>query len=79
VSLGKPLILSDQVVLREYFTKGVVLTENTPESIEAAIRKGARERARLAAEMGDLVPALRADWDARVARLRKRLGLTDGA
>jgi glycosyltransferase involved in cell wall biosynthesis len=79
VSLGKPLILSDQVVLREYFTKGVVLTENTPESIEAAIRKGARERARLAAEMGDLVPALRADWDARFARLRKRLGLTDGA
>ena len=79
VSLRKPLVLSDQVVLREYFTRGVVHTENTPEAIEAAIRSAVRERARLSAEMGALVPALRADWDTRFERLRKRLGLIDAA
>jgi glycosyltransferase involved in cell wall biosynthesis len=79
VSLGKPLILSNQVVLREYFTQGVVLTENTPESIEAAIRTAALERDRLAAEMANLIPALRADWATRFDRLQKRLGWIDGA
>jgi glycosyltransferase involved in cell wall biosynthesis len=79
VSLGKPLVLSDQVVLREYFTRGVVLTENTPEGIEAAIRNAVRERDRLSAEMRDLIPALRSDWGTRFERLRKRLGLTDAA
>jgi len=79
VSLRKPLVLSDQVVLREYFTRGVVLTENTPEAIEAAIRSAVRERDRLKAEMGELVPVLRADWNARFDRLLQRLGWADGA
>ena len=79
VSLRKPLVLSDQVVLREYFTQGVVLTENTPEGIESALRTAARDRERLAAEMRALAPALRADWETRFQDLRKRLGLTDAA
>ena len=79
VSLGKPLVLSDQAVLRAYFRQGVVLTENTPASIEAAIRTAVGERVRLASEMDRLVPVLRADWEARFGELKRRLGWTDAA
>jgi len=77
VSLRKPLVLSNQAVLRDYFTKGVVLTENTPDSIEAAIRRAVRERERLAGELSEFVPELRADWSSRFAGLKARLGLAD--
>ena len=79
VSLRKPLVLSNQVVLREYFKKGVVLTENAPDSIEAAIRKAARERDRLGAELAELVPELKADWASRFEGLKSRLGLANAA
>jgi glycosyltransferase involved in cell wall biosynthesis len=79
VSLRKPLVLSNQAVLRDYFKKGVVLTENTPEAIEAAIRKAARERVRLGVELAELVPELQADWASRFEQLRAQLGLIDAA
>jgi glycosyltransferase involved in cell wall biosynthesis len=79
VSLRKPLVLSNQAVLRSYFKKGVVLTENSPDSLEAAIRKAARERDRLGAELAELVPELKADWASRFERLKARLGLADAA
>ena len=79
VSLRKPLVLSNHAVLRSYFKKGVVLTENAPDSIEAAIRKAARERDRLGAELAEFVPELKADWATRFERLKTRLGLADAA
>ena len=79
VSLRKPLVLSNQEALRSYFTKGVVLTENTPEAIAAAIRDAVHDRERLSAELGELVPALQADWSSRFHRLKSRLGVGDGA
>lgn len=75
VSLLKPLVLSNQVVLRDYFKKGVVLTENASESIAKSIRIATRERDRLEAELAELVPELRADWESRFERLKERLGL----
>lgn len=79
VSLRKPLVLSDQDVLRRYFRKGVVLTTNTPDSIATAIRSAARERERLRRELNELLPELTADWTARFEGLKARLGLADGA
>jgi len=78
VSLRKPLVLSNQEALRSYFTKGVVLTENTPEAIAGAIRKAVEDRERLSAEVGELVPTLEADWSSRFHRLKSNLGVDDG-
>ena len=77
VSLRKPLVLSNQEALRSYFRKGVVLTENTPEAIATAIRAAVEERARLSAELDDLVPELQADWSSRFHQLKSRLGVGD--
>jgi glycosyltransferase involved in cell wall biosynthesis len=77
VSLRKPLVLSDQAALREYFRKGVVLTENTPGSIAAAIQRAARERDRLGVELAEFVPELTADWTSRFEGLKARVGLAD--
>jgi glycosyltransferase involved in cell wall biosynthesis len=77
VSLRKPLILSNQEALRNYFTKGVVFTENKPEAIAAAIRTATQDRARLSAELDELVPELQADWTSRFHRLKSHLGVGD--
>ena len=77
VSLRKPLVLSDQEALRRYFRKGVVLTQNTPDSIATAIRAAARDRERLGRELSQLAPELTADWTARFEALRSRLGMAD--
>ncbi|TMQ64252.1 MAG: glycosyltransferase family 4 protein [Candidatus Eisenbacteria bacterium] len=78
VSLHKPLVLSNQEALRNYFTKGVVLTENTPEAIATAIRKAVEDRERLSEELSELVPVLKADWSSRFRRLKSHLGVGDG-
>ena len=75
VSLRKPLVLSDHAALRSYFKKGVVLTENTPGAIAAAIRTAVADRARLSAQMNELAPELHADWSARFRKLKTLLGL----
>jgi len=79
VSLRKPLVLSNQEALRSYFRKGVVLTENTPEAIAVAIRAAVEGRARLSAELDELVPELQADWSSRFHHLKSRLGVGDAA
>ncbi len=39
VSLGKPLITSDWLLLREVFSRGTVHVDNSPEAIAAAVRR----------------------------------------
>ena len=75
VSLRKPLVLSNHAALRNYFTKGVVLTDNTPSAIAAAIRTAVGDRSRLSAQMDELALELQADWASRFRRLKTLLGL----
>ena len=69
VAAGKPLVLSDSIASRAYFSSGVVYCDNSIEGIEAAIRTGLAERDRLAAEIATLGERLAVDWTERRDRL----------
>jgi glycosyltransferase involved in cell wall biosynthesis len=69
VVLHKPLILSDQPALREYFTKGTVFTPNTTEGIVRAVRDLRTREYELVLEMMDLSEELAVRWDGRFRQL----------
>ncbi|NTV03742.1 glycosyltransferase family 4 protein, partial [bacterium] len=79
VALRRPLILSDHEDLLAYFHRGVVPTDNTPESLAAAMREVARRRDELGAEAVLLAQSLSHDWDIRFAALQSVIaGLEPG-
>lgn len=69
VSLGQPLIVSDQEDLRSYFYRGAVSTANTAQDIADAIETAISERVRLAIEARALAMELEAAWKGRFANL----------
>jgi glycosyltransferase involved in cell wall biosynthesis len=69
VSLGKPLIVSDQTVLRQYFSKGRVLTDNSAGSIADAIRGAVTDAERLGAESRSLGQELTVNWQRQMTDL----------
>lgn len=73
VAAGKPLILSDSPATREYFSRGVVYTDNTPESIEQCLREALAERDRLADETARLRARLIDDWHRRKEILKQEI------
>jgi glycosyltransferase involved in cell wall biosynthesis len=75
VALGRPLVLSDQVVLTRYFCKGAVSTDHAPDALAAAVRRAETEEARLLEEVVELGRELAADWETRFAALRQAAGL----
>jgi hypothetical protein len=74
------LVLSDHADLIAYFHRGVVPTDNSPESLATAMRDVARRRDELEAEAGLLAQALTQDWEIRFSALLAVIaGLESGA
>jgi glycosyltransferase involved in cell wall biosynthesis len=68
--VGKPVILSDQPALREFFTKGTIFVENTGASISQAIKDvQAREEA-LKQEISELAQHRSSEYYAALANLK---------
>lgn len=78
VAAGKPLILSDSRATREYFSRGVVYTDNTPESIEQCLRQALADRGRLAQEVTELRTRLVDDWSRRSEKLKREIAKLRG-
>lgn len=70
VALGKPLVMSDTRALREYFTKGVVYTQNNGRALAAALAEATRNLDGLRAEVLQLKANLVRPWGARFAHVR---------
>jgi glycosyltransferase involved in cell wall biosynthesis len=73
VAAGKPLILSDSQATREYFSRGVVYTDNTPESIERCLGEALAARVRMADEIAQLRTRLVDDWNRRSELLKREI------
>lgn len=63
VALCKPLILSDSEVSRNYFYKGCVYVDSTPESIANGIRSAVKNSAQLKNDAADLKDELEKSWE----------------
>ena len=69
VALDKPLLLSDQPALREFFTSGTVFIPNTTDGIVTGVRAVMRDETRLIAEVKWLALTQEATWQARFKEL----------
>ncbi len=74
VSAGRPLIVSDWPFLRQFFSKGAVYVENSPESICQGICEMQRRKAQLRHEIVALRAEARQEWQARLAELKALAG-----
>jgi len=62
VALEKPMILSDTFILRRYFYKGAVFTENNSRAIATSVTRAIRDRERLQYEVRELKQELETQW-----------------
>jgi hypothetical protein len=67
--LRKPLILSDQPALTEYFTKGAIFVENTTDGIVAGVRAVQEKEAQLSQELAELSDEREQRWNAHFNEL----------
>ncbi len=74
ISLGKPLILSGQDALREFFHTGVIFTKNEAEGIASAIQEAIDERAGHENRISELAVELNASWQTKFSDLQELLG-----
>lgn len=75
IALGKPVIMSDQSFLREYFNKGAVHVPNTPEGVRWGVIKLKNDLARLSAEILELRRAHQEEWLSESRQLRKLVAI----
>ncbi len=75
VAVGKPLVVSDQNVLVEYFSRGAVATDNTAGGIAEAIGALIDRQQELASEVCQLAEVHRRDWQQRFDMLLAALDL----
>ena len=75
VALGKPLVTSDTVALREYFHRGTVYTKHDCRSLAAAMAEALDNSDRLAADMRALRVELARSWTRQRDALRRLLPL----
>ena len=73
VSLGKPIITSNWPILRGYFDKGTIHVDNSAHSIEAAVARMQRERAKLEREIAVLQEQRWQEWEHKQAKLTELL------
>ena len=73
VALGKPLILSNKKVLRDYFFQGVIFTENTPQHLAESIMRAIAEKTSLEADIKDLKAVLEQSWAEQSEALYEKL------
>lgn len=71
MAMGKPLILSNQPVLTDYFSKGTVFIEHNVESVVEGVRQAQRERERLAQEVIALAQEKRQRWEHAFTELQQ--------
>jgi glycosyltransferase involved in cell wall biosynthesis len=69
----RPLVVSDTICLKNYFTKGTVFTKNDKNSIADAIRQAYRNRSTLKKEIADWKQSIYAHQDARVSDIYRVL------
>ena len=69
VALAKPLLLSDQPALREFFTAGTVFIPNTADGITGGVRAVMRDETRLIEEVKWLAVTQEATWQTRFKEL----------
>jgi glycosyltransferase involved in cell wall biosynthesis len=62
MAFGRPFVTSDTEVLRDYFNRGTVFADHSPEGLAAAITEALDQGDRLAAEMAVLGRDQRAAW-----------------
>jgi glycosyltransferase involved in cell wall biosynthesis len=73
VALGRPLIVSDWPVLRDYFSCGAIHIPNTAEGLCNAVGRARREQAALARDIAALRERLHDEWRLGFAELQGRL------
>lgn len=73
VALQKPLILSNQPALTEYFTKGTVFIENTVEGIITGVRSLQAQEETLRREVRELADEQCKQWDENFRQFVKML------
>jgi glycosyltransferase involved in cell wall biosynthesis len=69
VAAQKPLLLSKQPALEEFFTKGTVFVENSAESIIEGVQQLQQHEQRLAKEVAVLGDEHRSQWEANFQQL----------
>jgi glycosyltransferase involved in cell wall biosynthesis len=68
---GKPLILSDQPVLRDYFSRGTVFVDNSAGSIVEGVRCVQQNEDELKREIAELAGEKARLWEERIRALRE--------
>lgn len=63
MALGKPLILSRQPGLREYFTKGTIFVDHTIDSIIKGVRQARQQEEQLRGEISELSKEKQNRWN----------------
>lgn len=75
--LNKPVILSDQPTLREYFSKGAVFVENTTDGIIAGIKDTQTREQQLIGETAVLLDEKQTQWETNFRQLLAVMGKSD--
>jgi glycosyltransferase involved in cell wall biosynthesis len=72
--VGKPLILSRQPALVEYFTKGTVFVDHTVDSIVEGVQQAREHQSVLSRESAELAAEKRTTWESTFQEFVKILG-----
>lgn len=75
ITVNKPTLISKQETTAEYFTKGVVLVENTGTSIVDGIKEARRREQELVKETYQFLDQRQQQWEASFRQFEKYLGL----
>jgi hypothetical protein len=75
IALHKPLVISRTPTLEAYFPEGTVFTENAPGPLRDALREALGRKAELGARMAAFDTRFRAEGEARLEEVKRRLGL----
>jgi glycosyltransferase involved in cell wall biosynthesis len=74
MTVRKPLILSRQPALTDYFTKGTIFVDHSVESIVDAVQKILRQEDRLKREIAELAIEKRERWNVEFRKLLHLIG-----
>lgn len=74
MAMGKPLILSRQPVLTDYFTKGVVFVDHSVESMVAGVREVQEQANPLTQEIVELATEKQEKWETAFQELLALIG-----
>lgn len=72
--MGKPLIVSKQPALTDYFTKGAIFVDNSPQSLVDGVRRLRAQEERLTEEIVELAGEKRKQWESKFQELLSLIG-----